>query len=64
MYFPIFATLKNINMGRGDSRTRKGKIFAGSFGNARPARVKKTDTPAQAVVATETEVKKKAEKKG
>ncbi len=23
-------------MGRGDKRTRKGKIFAGSFGNSRP----------------------------
>ena len=23
-------------MGRGDQRTRRGKIFAGSFGNSRP----------------------------
>ena len=28
-------------MGRGDIRTRKGKISAGSFGKARPAKVKK-----------------------
>ncbi|HEY0298029.1 MAG TPA: 30S ribosomal protein THX [Arachidicoccus sp.] len=25
-------------MGRGDKKTKKGKIFKGSFGNARPAR--------------------------
>jgi 30S ribosomal protein S31 len=36
-------------MGRGDRRTKKGKIFAGSFGNSRPQRVKST-----AVVAQET----------
>lgn len=29
-------------MGRGDKRSRKGKIFAGSFGKARPHKVKKT----------------------
>eukprot|EP00243_Klebsormidium_subtile_P003522 TRINITY_DN16943_c0_g1_i1.p1 TRINITY_DN16943_c0_g1~~TRINITY_DN16943_c0_g1_i1.p1 ORF type:complete len:114 (+),score=9.48 TRINITY_DN16943_c0_g1_i1:129-470(+) len=28
-------------MGRGDKRTRKGKIFAGSFGNSRPKNGKK-----------------------
>jgi 30S ribosomal protein S31 len=28
-------------MGRGDKKTKKGKIFKGSFGNARPAKVKK-----------------------
>lgn len=31
-------------MGRGDKRTRKGKIFKGSFGNSRPQKVKKTTT--------------------
>ena len=31
-------------MGRGDKRTRQGKIFRGSYGNTRPQRVKK---PAQ-----------------
>ncbi len=31
-------------MGRGDIRTRRGKIFAGSYGNTRPQRKKK---PAQ-----------------
>ena len=27
-------------MGRGDIKTKKGKIFAGSFGKTRPAKVK------------------------
>lgn len=29
-------------MGRGDIKTKKGKISAGSFGKARPAKVKKS----------------------
>ncbi len=40
-------------MGRGDIKTKKGKIFAGSFGKSRPAKTKttvavktKTDTAA------------------
>jgi 30S ribosomal protein S31 len=41
-------------MGRGDRRTTKGKISAGSFGNSRPQKVKK------AVAATTT---KAADKK-
>lgn len=28
-------------MGRGDKRSRKGKIFKGSFGKARPHKIKK-----------------------
>ena len=28
-------------MGRGDKRTRKGKIYKGSYGKKRPHRVKK-----------------------
>ncbi len=28
-------------MGRGDVKTKKGKIFKGSFGKARPSKVKK-----------------------
>ncbi|MDR2592613.1 MAG: 30S ribosomal protein THX [Chitinispirillales bacterium] len=27
-------------MGRGDKRTRKGKIFRGSFGKSRPRKIK------------------------
>ncbi len=34
-------------MGRGDKRTRKGKIFKGSYGKSRPHKVKKqAATPA------------------
>lgn len=33
-------------MGRGDKRTRKGKIFAGSFGKTRPQGRKKTTVAA------------------
>ncbi len=33
-------------MGRGDKRTRRGKIFAGSFGKTRPQGRKKTTTAA------------------
>jgi 30S ribosomal protein S31 len=29
-------------MGKGDKKTKKGKIFKGSFGKSRPARRKKT----------------------
>lgn len=33
-------------MGRGDKKTKKGKIFKGSFGKTRPARIAKTAKPA------------------
>lgn len=45
-------------MGRGDIRSRKGKIAAGSFGNSRPHKVKakpaeaKQDAPAKAKKTT------------
>jgi 30S ribosomal protein S31 len=32
-------------MGRGDKKTKKGKIFKGSFGKTRPANPKKKDAP-------------------
>lgn len=32
-------------MGRGDKRTKKGKTTAGSFGNSRPHKIKKTVVP-------------------
>lgn len=38
-------------MGRGDKKTKKGKIFKGSFGKSRPARVAK---------AAKTEAKKES----
>jgi 30S ribosomal protein S31 len=37
----LFVTLgdqKNTIMGRGDKKTKKGKIFKGSFGKSRPAK--------------------------
>lgn len=39
-------------MGKGDKRSKRGKIIAGSFGNARPAR------PAKNTEATTAEKKK------
>ncbi|MEO6639233.1 MAG: 30S ribosomal protein THX [Ginsengibacter sp.] len=41
-------------MGRGDKKTKKGKIFQGSFGKSRPANTKKTVAKA----AEKTEEKK------
>lgn len=35
-------------MGRGDKRTRKGKIFKGSYGNTRTRGLKKPAAPAKA----------------
>ena len=32
-------------MGRGDKKTKKGKIFKGSFGKSRPANPVKKDAP-------------------
>jgi 30S ribosomal protein S31 len=48
-------------MGKGDKRSRKGKIFAGSFGKSRPKRKKKhvASTP----VTTEAAPKKTTRKK-
>ncbi len=47
-------------MGRGDIKTKKGKIFMGSFGKSRPAKpAKKTVVAA----ATEAPKKKAAAKK-
>ncbi|MBP9097216.1 MAG: 30S ribosomal protein THX [Ferruginibacter sp.] len=42
-------------MGRGDIKTKKGKIFAGSFGKSRPA---KTATKAAAAPAKKAAPKK------
>ena len=40
-------------MGRGDKRTRRGKIFAGSFGKTRPKYKKKTGAAKQTETKTE-----------
>ena len=42
-------------MGRGDKKTKKGKIFKGSFGKSRPANEKKTTA-----TANQAEAKKEA----
>jgi 30S ribosomal protein S31 len=34
-------------MGKGDKRTRRGKIFAGSYGKTRPKSKPKTTAPAE-----------------
>lgn len=50
-------------MGRGDKKTRKGKIFAGSFGKVRPHKVKAAVTPKKEVVAAPVKEKKVRAKK-
>ena len=56
-------------MGKGDKRTRKGKIYAGSHGNTRPhspkskAAVKKAAKPAARPAVKKAPVKKAAAKK-
>ena len=48
-------------MGRGDIKTKKGKIFAGSFGKSRPASAaKKAVTVAAEAAAPKKAAKKKA----
>jgi 30S ribosomal protein S31 len=48
-------------MGRGDKKTKKGKIFTGSFGKSRPSTTKKKVAPvAEAPAKAETKTKKKA----
>jgi 30S ribosomal protein S31 len=39
-------------MGKGDLRTRRGKIYNGSYGKTRPGRVKKKDGAAKAAPRT------------
>ena len=46
-------------MGRGDGRSRKGKIFKGSYGNTRTHKVKKA-VPAGKTTAPKTTGAKKA----
>jgi len=49
-------------MGRGDIKSKKGKIFAGSFGKSRPAKSKNTVAvkPKSAAAATPAAPAKKA----
>jgi 30S ribosomal protein S31 len=61
-------------MGRGDKRSRKGKIFKGSYGNSRPHKVKKAvaaaapkkekvEKPAKKAAVKKAPAKKTAAKK-
>ena len=50
-------------MGRGDIKTKKGKIFAGSFGKLRPSKSVKPTVDASSA-AKVTPEKKAPEKKG
>jgi 30S ribosomal protein S31 len=43
--FKFYPSTKSINMGRGDKKTKKGKIFKGSFGKSRPAKPAKKSAP-------------------
>jgi 30S ribosomal protein S31 len=45
--FIIFTHQIKSNMGRGDKKSRKGKIFKGSFGKTRPHKVKKDTAKAK-----------------
>ena len=44
---PHAADGKESKMGKGDKRSRRGKIFAGSFGKTRPKRKGKAVKPAE-----------------
>jgi 30S ribosomal protein S31 len=48
-------------MGRGDKRSRKGKIFKGSYGNSRPHKVEKPEV--SVVEKTKSEPVEKPAKK-
>jgi 30S ribosomal protein S31 len=47
-------------MGRGDGRSRKGKIFKGSYGNTRTQKVKKAGPVASKPAVAKTTTTKKA----
>ena len=49
----VAGALKKITMGRGDKKTKKGKIFKGSFGKSRPAKpARKSGVPGAAAAET------------
>ena len=56
-FIKIFNQQKNIIMGRGDIKTKRGKIFAGSFGKSRPTTANKA---AKAVSVEKKDTEKKA----
>ncbi len=42
---------KNTNMGKGDQRTKRGKIVAGTFGKSRPKNKTKASVKTEKVIA-------------
>lgn len=50
-------------MGKGDKRTRRGKIFAGSFGKTRPKYKKPAFVASAAPAAVEKPVRKRVAKR-
>jgi 30S ribosomal protein S31 len=50
-------------MGRGDKRSRKGKIFKGSYGNVRPHKIHTYVAPVAAVAAVKAAPKTLSVKK-
>lgn len=50
-------------MGKGDKRSRRGKIFVGSYGKTRVKRKKTVFVPGEAPPAAEKPVKKRAVKR-
>jgi ribosomal small subunit protein bTHX len=68
---PISRTFEEFTMGRGDRKTRKGKISIRSYGNARPHATKTTGatktagakSPAKTAVKKAAPVKKAAAKR-
>jgi 30S ribosomal protein S31 len=45
--FFLFLHSKIYKMGRGDKRTKRGKISSGTFGKSRPAKIKKATAKAE-----------------
>ncbi|MFN2458793.1 MAG: 30S ribosomal protein THX [Chitinophagaceae bacterium] len=41
-------------MGKGDKKTKKGKIFKGSFGKSRPAKTRNESTPKEKLISSNT----------
>jgi 30S ribosomal protein S31 len=62
-YLIPFHSIKNTIMGRGDIKTKKGKIAKGSFGKSRPAKPAKKVVVAAAASKEEVAPKKKVAKK-
>jgi 30S ribosomal protein S31 len=62
-YLIPFHSIKNTIMGRGDIKTKKGKIAKGSFGKSRPAKPAKKAVVAAASKEEAAPKKKVAKKK-